>query len=116
MLKAVFENSNHQLWPGQFVQVQTKTGVDLAVIVVPATAVQAGQTGAQVYVVKADQTVELRPVKVLRSAGDELLIAEGLRSGETVVTDGQLRLVPGAKVQSTTLGATAPSKKTTRAP
>lgn len=116
VLKAVFENSNHQLWPGQFVQVQTKTGVDLAVIVVPATAVQAGQTGAQVYVVKADQTVELRPVKVLRSAGDELLIAEGLRSGETVVTDGQLRLVPGAKVQSTTLAATAPSKKTTRAP
>jgi multidrug efflux system membrane fusion protein len=115
VLKAMFENSDHAFWPGQFVQVQTTVGVDSAAIVVPASAVQTGQLGAQIYVVKADQTVELRPVKVLRSAGDELLIAEGLREGETVVTDGQLRLTPGAKVQSTTLAATLPAKKTAAA-
>ena len=111
VLKAVFENTDHLLWPGQFVQVQTKIGTDLAALVVPASAVQTGQTGSQVYVVKADQTVELRPVKVLRAAGDELLLSEGLRAGETVVTDGQLRLVPGARVEATTLAATAPVKK-----
>lgn len=111
VLKAVFENADHLLWPGQFVQVQTKIGVDLAALVVPAAAVQTGQSGSQVYVVTADQTVELRPVKVLRSAGDELVISEGLRAGETVVTDGQLRLVPGARVESTTLAAIAPAPK-----
>ena len=111
VLKAVFENADHLLWPGQFVQVQTKIGVDLATLVVPAAAVQTGQSGSQVYVVTADQTVELRPVKVLRSAGDELVISEGLRAGETVVTDGQLRLVPGARVESTTLAAIAPAPK-----
>ncbi|MSU22558.1 MAG: efflux RND transporter periplasmic adaptor subunit [Opitutus sp.] len=116
VLKAVFENADHLLWPGQFVQVQTKIGVDLAALVVPAAAVQTGPSGSQVYVVKADQTVELRPVKVLRSSGDELLIAEGLHAGETVVTDGHLRLVPGARVESTTLTAIAPAPKPAIAP
>src|SRR5262249_17756994 len=99
-LKAIFENADHSLWPGQFVQVQTRVGLDRAALVVPASAVQTGQSGSQVYIVKPDTTVELRPVKVMRSAGDQILIAEGLHAGETVVTDGQLRLVPGVKVQS----------------
>ncbi|MSU47768.1 MAG: efflux RND transporter periplasmic adaptor subunit [Opitutus sp.] len=103
VLKAVFDNTDHLLWPGQFVQVQTKVGVDRAALVVPAAAVQTSQIGSMVYVVGADQKVELRPVKVLRSAGDELLISEGLRPGETVVTDGHLRLVPGARVEAKTL-------------
>lgn len=111
-LKAIFENTDHMLWPGQFVQVQTKIGVDRGALVVPSAAVQTGQAGSQVYVVKADHSVELRPVKVLRSAGDELLIAEGLRAGETVVTDGQLRLVPGTKVESKSLADPRPAGKT----
>jgi multidrug efflux system membrane fusion protein len=68
-----------------------------------------------VYVVLEDNRVELRPVKVLRSAGDQLLIGEGLRSGETVVTDGHLRLVPGAKVQAKTLASIIPAGKATAA-
>jgi len=105
LLKAVFPNSDHVLWPGQFVQVSTQVGVDLAAIVVPATAVQTSQNGSMVYVVGPDQKVELRPVKIKRSAGDELILAEGLRTGEVVVIDGHLRLVPGAKVEIKILAA-----------
>jgi multidrug efflux system membrane fusion protein len=115
ILKAVFENADHSLWPGQFVQVQTRIGIDRGAIVVPAVAVQNGQTGSMVYVVMADDRVELRPVKVLRAAGDRLLISEGLRVGETVVTDGHLRLVPGAKVQSKSLASIVPAGKATAA-
>ena len=61
-------------------------------------AVQTGPQGTYVFVVKADQTAELRPVAVDRSAGTETIIATGVKAGETVVTDGQLRLVPGSKV------------------
>ena len=102
-LKAMFANGDHALWPGQFVQVQTRIGLDREAIVVPSSAVQVGQNGAQVFVVKPDQTVELRAVKVIRSAGDTSLLADGVNPGETVVTDGQLRLVPGAKVEFKTL-------------
>jgi multidrug efflux system membrane fusion protein len=114
-LKAIFENVDHSLWPGQFVQVQTRIGLDRGAIVVPAVAVQNGQSGSMVYVVMANNRVELRPVKVLRSAGDQLLIGEGLRSGETVVTDGHLRLVPGATVQAKSLASVMPPAKTTAA-
>jgi multidrug efflux system membrane fusion protein len=66
---------------------------------VPSPAVQTGQAGQYVYVVKDDLTAELRPVKVSRAYGEESIIAEGLKPGERVVTDGQLRLAPGAKVE-----------------
>jgi multidrug efflux system membrane fusion protein len=102
-LKATFENADHALWPGQFVHVQTKVGVDRGALLVPSAAVQTGQNGAQIFVVKADRTVEIRPVKVLRSSGDSTLVGDGVRAGETVITDGQLRLVPGAKVESKAL-------------
>ncbi len=103
VLKAMFDNADHALWPGQFVQVQTQVGLDAAAIVVPSSAVQTGQSGSQVFVMKADQTVELRPVKVLRNTGDQTLIAEGIKAGEVVVTDGQLRLLPGAKAEPKTI-------------
>ena len=64
----------------------------------PSAAVQTGQQGSYVFVVKPDQTVELRPVTVARAAGAETVIKQGLKPGETVVTDGQLRLVPGSRV------------------
>ncbi len=102
-LKAVFANADDKLWPGQFVQVQTRIGVDVGALVVPAAAVQTSQTGSSAYVVKADQHVELRAVKILRASGDSLLLSEGVKVGETVVTDGQLRLVPGALIQPKSL-------------
>jgi membrane fusion protein, multidrug efflux system len=104
-LKATFENADHALWPGQFVQVQTQVGLDRGALVVPSAAVQTGQNAAQVYVVKADKTIDIRAVKLVRTAGDTTLLAEGVRAGETVVTDGHLRLTPGAKVEPKTLSA-----------
>lgn len=98
-LKALFANEDHALWPGRFMSVRTRVGQDQDALVVPSSAVQTGQTGATVYVVKPDQTVELRPVKIARVAGEQTLLAEGVSAGETVVTDGQLRLLPGAKAE-----------------
>ncbi len=67
-------------------------------IVVPSIAVQTGPDGSYVYLVKADETVELRPVTVARVAGTESVIKDGLTAGDTVITDGHLRLVPGSRV------------------
>jgi multidrug efflux system membrane fusion protein len=107
LLKASFANAAHELWPGELVNVDTSLGLDEGVIVVPSPAVQNGQAGTQVFVVKPDQTVELRNVKVDRVDGDLTVIASGLKAGETVVTDGQLRLAPGAKVEVRALGESA---------
>jgi multidrug efflux system membrane fusion protein len=96
-LKATFPNADGALWPGQFVQA-TLTLTSEPGIVVPSQAVQAGQQGSYVFVVKPDLTVESRHVDVGRRLEREVVIAKGLRAGERVVTDGQLRLVPGAKV------------------
>jgi len=104
-LKASFENADHALWPGQFVQVHTRVGLDRGALVVPSSAVQTGQDAAQVYVVNADNTIDIRPVKVARTSGDTTLLTEGVRAGETVVTDGHLRLTPGARVEAKKLSA-----------
>ena len=98
-LKAVFPNEDKALWPGRFVYVITQTGIDAQAIVVPSTAVQNSQSGATVYVLKSDQMVELRNVKVARTAGDNTLLTSGVNGGETVITDGQLRLLPGMKAE-----------------
>jgi multidrug efflux system membrane fusion protein len=103
-LKATFENSERRLWPGQFVKVTVTTGVEANALVVPSQAVQTGQDGPYVYVVKDDLTVEPRPVKPGPSAEGVVVIAKGLAAGERVVTDGQLRLFPGAKVELKTKG------------
>ena len=98
LLKAAFANENNTLWPGQFVNV-TLTLADLTnTVVVPSQAVQTGQNGEYVYVVKPDQTVEERPVTIGITYRDETVVQKGLKEGETVVTDGQLRLAPGARV------------------
>ena len=114
-LKARFENANHELWPGRFVNVELRLGIEANQIVVPTSAVQVGQKGRQVYVVKADGTVELREVTVVRAAGELTSIANGVAEGETVVTDGQLRLVPGAKVVVRTLEEAAALRSRTEA-
>jgi len=109
VLKAIYENADRSLWPGQFVDVTTQVGVDAGVVLVPAAAVQTGQRGSQVFVVKADQTVDLREVKIGRTTADRTIILSGVEEGETVVVDGQLRLVPGAKVEVRTLDGDEPA-------
>jgi multidrug efflux system membrane fusion protein len=106
-LKATFANPDRGFWPGQFVKVSLRLTTRRAATVVPAPAVQTSQTGAYVYVVKPDQSVEERPVIAAFSFGGESVIDSGLAVGETVVTDGQLRLKPGALVKALPAGAKA---------
>lgn len=98
-LKATFDNRDEALWPGQFVDVTLTLGEQQGAVVAPAEAVQRGQGGEFVFVVKGDHTVESRPVTVSRQDQHEAVIEKGLSAGETVVTDGQLRLQQGSKVQ-----------------
>jgi multidrug efflux system membrane fusion protein len=103
-LKAVFENSDHMLWPGEFVNVVLTLDTQSNATVVPSEAVQDGQRGQFIFVVKSDQTVESRPVTVTRTIGRKAVIAKGIAPGETVVTDGQLRLFPGARIRPVPAG------------
>jgi multidrug efflux system membrane fusion protein len=97
-LKATFENAKRSLWPGQFVDVVLTLSTSENAVVIPSDAVQAGQNGQMVYVVRQDQTVEPRPVSVGRNLADKVVIDKGLAQGEKVVTDGQMMLFPGAHV------------------
>jgi multidrug efflux system membrane fusion protein len=97
-LKATFPNEDNVLWPGQFVQVSLTLSELTNVVAVLSQAVQTGQSGQFVYVVTPDQTVEARPVTIGITYQDETVVQTGLKAGETVVTDGQLRLAPGAMV------------------
>src|SRR5262245_55421204 len=99
-VKGSFGNVDRRLWPGQFVNVVVTLTPDPTALVVPTRAVQTGQQGQYVFVVKQDQTAELRNVTVARAEGGETVIKEGLAPGETVVTDGQIRLVPGSRVSA----------------
>jgi multidrug efflux system membrane fusion protein len=99
-LKASFPNTDKRLWPGQFVEVALQLSVDEHAIVVPAAAVTPSQQGSTIFVVKSDQTVEIRPVTVARTEGNDAVIANGLQPGEVVVTDGQLGLTAGARVST----------------
>ena len=98
-LKGTFENQERRLWPGQFVNVILTLTTQPKAILIPSQAVQTGQEGLYVFVVKPDLTVGSRPVVVGRSLDGLTMVSQGLRPGETVVTDGQIRLVPGAKVE-----------------
>jgi len=99
LLKGTFSNKYRRLWPGQFVNVRLVLTTQPNAIVVPAQAVQTGQQGQYVFVIKPDLTVEARPVIVNRTINNDTIIDKGLKAGERVVTDGQLLLVPGAKVE-----------------
>lgn len=98
-LKGSFDNKDKRLWPGQFVHVVLTLTVQNNAVVVPTEAVQTGQQGQFVFVVKDDLTAEVRPVVVSRTSGGESVIEKGLTPDEKVVTDGQIRLMPGAKVE-----------------
>ncbi len=98
-LKATFENADNRLWPGQFVNAVLTVTTQPNAILVPSQAVQSGQNGPYVFVVGADMKAQMRPVQLGRALEDKQAIAGGVRPGETVVTDGQSRLVPGTIVQ-----------------
>ena len=98
-LKGTFANADRKLWPGQFVRVTLQLTTRPNAVVVPNQAVQTGQDGQFVYVVKDDKTVEMRPVVTSTRVDQELVVDSGLQPGETIVTEGQLRLAPGSRVQ-----------------
>ncbi len=97
-LRATFANADGRLWPGQYVNVVLTIAQEPDSIVVPSEAIQTGQNNQFVYVVKPDQSVEARPITTKRAVNSETVV-EGVQPGEVIVTDGQLRLVPGARVQ-----------------
>jgi multidrug efflux system membrane fusion protein len=112
-LKGTFANRERRLWPGQFVEVVLTLTEEPNVIVVASQAIQTGQEGQYVFVVKPDSTVESRQVVAGRTISGETIVQKGLEAGERVVTDGQLRLSPGARVEvKTSRPATANQKKT----
>ncbi len=98
-LKGTFGNADRRLWPGEFVQVKLRLGEESGVTVVPSIALQNSQDGNYVWVVDKNDTVQMRTVTVQRQEQGKAVIATGLQPGETVVTEGQLRLVPGSKVE-----------------
>jgi multidrug efflux system membrane fusion protein len=111
-LKGTFANREKKLWPGQFVNVVLTLTTEPNAIVIPSQAIQTGQEGQYVFVVKQDLTVEYRPVVAGRAVKNETVVQKGLHADEKVVTDGQLRLYPGARVEmKTSDSATATKKK-----
>ena len=98
-MKATFANPSRRLWPGQFVDVVLRLAERPNAVLVPTPAIQTGQQGQFVFVIKSDMTAEQRPVKAGEAVEGSTIIEQGVRPGERVVTDGQLRLVPGAKVE-----------------
>jgi multidrug efflux system membrane fusion protein len=110
-LKGTFANHERRLWPGQYVNVALTLTEEPNAIVVPTQAIQTGQQGSYVFVVKPDLTAESRPVKVERSIDNQAVVESGLSAGEKVVTDGQIRLVPGAKVEIKNTGMQAQETK-----
>jgi multidrug efflux system membrane fusion protein len=112
-LKATFANEDRALWPGAFVDVFLQLDVEKGATVVPSSAVTVGQKGPQVFVVKGDGTVDQRTVKTGRSVAQEIIIQGGVQPGEIVVTNGQLRLVPGSHV--TVIGPTSAALEAGRA-
>jgi multidrug efflux system membrane fusion protein len=106
-LKGIFVNGDRRLWPGQFVDTYLTLKTQANAVVIPSQAVQNGQQGTFVFVIKDDNTVEARTITTsdAQQAG-EVIVQKGLSAGERIVTDGQLRLVPGSKVQVKQTAAT----------
>jgi len=103
--KAIFNNAQQRLWPGQFVNVSVTERVDPDALTVPAPAVLIGQNTTYVYVIKDGKTAQMQPVTVARTIDGESVITKGLTAGDQVATDGQLRLTNGSKVEIRSPGA-----------
>src|SRR5476651_2223421 len=106
--KARIANANEALWPGQFVKAEVILGVEAQALSVPAAAVQLGAQGPYVFAIKDGKTAEVRPITIKRTQSGETVVGSGLQSGDSVVTDGQLRLVNGAPVAVKQAPAEAP--------
>ena len=115
-LKAIFENSNRMLYAGLFANVVLTLGTQSQAVVIPSQAVQIGQDTSFVYTVKPDNTVEVRNVKTGSTYNQMTVIDDGIKAGEKVVTDGQLRLVPGATVQAKDQQRNGPPKSSGESP
>jgi membrane fusion protein, multidrug efflux system len=113
LVKATLANDDESLLPGQFVTVVLQLATIPSAIVIPAQALQTGQKGEYVFVVKPDMMVDLRPVTVGEATGSNVVIRSGLKAGEKVVTDGQLRLYPGARAAATEASKT-PDKEASK--
>jgi multidrug efflux system membrane fusion protein len=113
-LKATFPNKDLRLWPGQFTRISLRLTTISQATVIPSQAVQVGQDGQFVFVVKADSTVEQRPVTVAQRMGEIVVVGKGLAPGETIVTEGQLRLEQGTRVQTADANGTAGGGRTGR--
>jgi multidrug efflux system membrane fusion protein len=111
-LKAIFQNLDGELWPGQFVSARLLLGVRRGLIV-PEAALQSGPNGAYAFVVRQDSTVETRPVRIAASRNGETLIESGLTAGETIVVDGHYKLRPGARIVIAAAPATAAPRERT---
>jgi len=111
-LKGTFINKDRQLWPGEFVDVNLNLAMQKNAIIVPTKAVQTGQQGDYVYVIKQDNTAEARPVTTAGTYQNVTLIAKGVNAGETVVVDGQMRVIPNGKVA---VQSTVPTSVTSNA-
>jgi len=99
-LKGTFQNGSRKLWPGEYTNVKLRMSIQQNALVLPNQAVQTGQDGTYVYVVKDDATVEMRPVTTGLRVDQDMVIDKGVQAGETVVTEGQLRLAPGSRIQA----------------
>jgi multidrug efflux system membrane fusion protein len=97
-LKGTFENANRKLWPGEYANVTLKLSMQSNALVIPNQAMQTGQDGTYVYVVDAERKADVRPITVGLRGEADLVVDKGLSEGETVVTQGQLRLAPGMRV------------------
>lgn len=116
LFKATFPNADSSLWPGQFVSVSLTLSELTNVVVAPSQAMQTGQSGPFVYVVKPDQSVEQRPVTTGINYQNGTVVQQGLAAGESVVIDGQLRLAPGVKVEVKNSNKAGGSAITTNSP
>ena len=108
-VKATFANGDLTLWPGMFVETSLRLGVQKQAAAIPSAAIQSGQQGPFVYVIKPDDTAEVRQITITRDTGQVAAIGRGLEIGERVVIDGQLRLTNGTRVEIRTPAAPAPA-------
>jgi multidrug efflux system membrane fusion protein len=113
-IKGTFANKERRLWPGQFVRVTIRLSMQADAVVVPNQAVQTGQEGSYVFVIKEDRSVEMRPVTTGTRVDQDLVIEKGLNTGERVVTEGQLRLAPGMRVALQTGAGGSPAGKASK--